>query len=72
MRSDFIPVAELSELTAISIKTLYNGHSAGSGPLAPILCKLGGRLGCWRSDYESWVGKQRRMPTEAKQLSAAA
>lgn len=72
MQSDFILAVELSERTAKSIKSIYNEHSAGRGPLAPILCKLGGRLGCWRSDYENWLETQQRLPPASKQMARVA
>jgi hypothetical protein len=62
---DFIPVARLSELTTIERKSLYNSHSSGRGPLAEILCKLGGRLGAWRCDYEEYVAIKRRLKDAA-------
>lgn len=63
--ADFLTVAELSRRTGIKLKTLYNTHSSGSGPLVEILTKLGSRLGAWRADYELWVAAQRRMKDEA-------
>jgi len=62
--SDFIPVAELAELTGYSKKVFYNAHSAQRGPLHEILVKLGGRLGVWRADYIEWRNLQRRFPTK--------
>jgi predicted DNA-binding transcriptional regulator AlpA len=58
---DFIPVAELARLTGYSRKVFYNSHCAGAGPLAEILTKLGGRLGSWRTDYEVWRDRQRKL-----------
>jgi predicted DNA-binding transcriptional regulator AlpA len=60
MKSDFIPAAELAQLTGRKLKTLYNEHSTGRGPLAPILTKFGMRLGAWRADYEAFVASQRK------------
>lgn len=60
MQADFIPAAELSKLTGRSLKTIYNEHSTGRGPLAPILTKFGDRLGVWRADYEAFVASQRK------------
>lgn len=62
--SDWIPVAELAALTGRRPKSLYNDHSAGRGPFATILTKLGGRLGCWRDDYEALKAEQRRLPVQ--------
>jgi predicted DNA-binding transcriptional regulator AlpA len=65
--ADFLDATELSLLLGIPRRTLYNQKSSGSGPLAPILVKLGGRLGCWRADYDVWVQSQRKLsvpPTE--------
>ena len=64
-KSDFIPVVELSRLTTIPVKTIYNQHSTGKGPLAPILTKLGSRLGAWRADYEAWVVSECRFKEAA-------
>ena len=59
--SDFLPVLDLAKLTKAAPKSIYNQHSTGNGPLAPILVKVGGRLGCWRADYELWRDAQRRL-----------
>jgi predicted DNA-binding transcriptional regulator AlpA len=59
--SDFIPLSELAELTGYSKKVFYHSHSYQRGPLHEILTKLGGRLGCWREDYEEWRDIQRRL-----------
>lgn len=71
MPSDFIPLIELSELVGVSRKTLYNQHSAGAGPLSPIMVKLGGRLGCWRDDYEVFKDSQRRIKIDRRQAALA-
>jgi hypothetical protein len=63
--SDFVPVSELSKLTGRSLKTLQNDHSAGRGPLSKILTKFGGRLGCWRADYDAWIRSQRKLSDAA-------
>jgi predicted DNA-binding transcriptional regulator AlpA len=60
--SDFISATELAHLTGFARKSLYTWHSANSGPLVPILTKIGGRLGAWRHDYEAWKNAQRKMP----------
>ena len=62
---DFLPVVTLEELTGTPVKTMYNAHSKGEGPLSEILTKLGGRLGAWRCDYEAYVASQRRLKDEA-------
>jgi hypothetical protein len=59
--SDFMVVPALAAATSFKPKSIYNQHSSGRGPLAPILVKVGGRLGCWRADYEAWKASQRRM-----------
>lgn len=64
-QSDFIPVAELARRTGYDPKTFYNQHSRGDGPFAGILTKLGGRLGCWRDDYEAFVARARRLKCES-------
>ena len=69
-KSDFIPLSELTQLTGLSKKTLYNVSSSGRGPMAEILSKLGGRLGSWRQDYELWRDAQRKLPS-APQRDAA-
>jgi predicted DNA-binding transcriptional regulator AlpA len=58
---DFITVPPLAERTGYSPGSLYNQHSSGVGPLAPILTKMGGRVGVWRLDYEQWLDSQRRL-----------
>lgn len=63
--ADFIPVARLAELQALDRKSIYNQHSSRRGALVPILVKVGGRLGCWREDYECWKSQQRRLKPEA-------
>jgi hypothetical protein len=60
-QSDFLPVVELAKLTPFKPKGIYNQHSSGTGPLVPILTKVGGRLGAWRADYELWRDSQRRL-----------
>ena len=64
--SDFMLMPELSRCTARAVKTLYDDHYTGRGELAPILTKLGGRLGCWREDYEAFKQSRRRLHTEPK------
>lgn len=59
--SDFMLVRELAQRTGFRDKSIYTWHSANSGPLSGILCKVGGRLGCWRADYDLWVASQRRL-----------
>lgn len=58
--ADFIPVPELAHRTGYEPKSIYNQKSTGVGPLAPILTKLGGRVGVWRVDYERWLAAQCR------------
>jgi predicted DNA-binding transcriptional regulator AlpA len=58
---DFIAATELARLTGFQRKSIYNWHCAKSGPLKSILVKVGGRLGCWRSDYESWRDAQLKL-----------
>jgi hypothetical protein len=70
--SDWISSDELEALTGVDRRTLYNQHSTGKGALAPILTKLGGRLGVWRADYVLWRDAQRRLkPPESEQRPAA-
>jgi len=52
---DFIGAAELGSLTGFSLSGLYSMHATGRGALAPILTKLGSRIGVWRLDYERFV-----------------
>jgi predicted DNA-binding transcriptional regulator AlpA len=65
MQSDFITATDLAKLTGFERKSIYNWHSANSGPLRTILVKVGGRLGCWREDFEIWKGSQRRLTPRA-------
>ena len=60
-KRDFIPADELSQLTARKIKTIYDDHSRGVGPLAEILTKFGGRVGVWRKDYDAFIDRQRKL-----------
>jgi hypothetical protein len=64
VKSSFMPVQELSQETNYAPKSIYNQHSRGRGALAPILVKVGGKLGAWRADYDIWVKLQRRMNSE--------
>jgi predicted DNA-binding transcriptional regulator AlpA len=71
MQSDFIPASELAKLIGVSRKTILNSRCSGTGPLTPILTKVGGRLGAWRADYEQWRDSQRRLKPETEQRPAA-
>jgi len=64
MEQDFIPVTQLAARTGFKAKSLYNQHSSGVGPLAPILTRLGSKVGAWRLDYERFVSEQRRLKDE--------
>lgn len=71
-QADFIPAAELSQLTGLAVNTIYRQWQRNHGPLSPILCKLGNRrLGVWRRDYEIWVSSQRRLKDPSEQRTAA-
>lgn len=70
MTPDFLPVPELAKLTGFAAKGIYNQHSSGTGPLVPILAKVGGRLGAWRADYEIWRDSQRRLKAPTEQSAA--
>jgi predicted DNA-binding transcriptional regulator AlpA len=72
LQSDFIAVTELAQLTGFERKSLYNWHSTGTGPLAPIMTKVGGRLGAWRADYESWRDAQRKLKSPLPEQRPAA
>lgn len=63
MGEDFISVAELALLTGFTKKTIYFQHSTQTGALAPILSKLGRRLGCWKNDYDQWKAAQYKLPS---------
>lgn len=65
MQADFIPIAQLAQLTGRAVKTIQNERSTGRGPLTPILTKVGGRLGAWREDYETWRASQRKLSDAA-------
>lgn len=62
-------VSELSQETNYAPKSIYNQHSRRKGPLAPILVKVGGKLGAWRADYDIWVKSQRRLDSEQTSVS---
>jgi hypothetical protein len=64
VKSDFMSIDEIAAATTFSPKSLYNQHSSGSGAFACLLTKIGGRVGCWRSDYELWIAAQRRITAE--------
>jgi predicted DNA-binding transcriptional regulator AlpA len=70
-QSDFIPALELARLTSFEAKSIYNWHSAGTGPLSSILVKVGSRLGAWRSDYEAWRDAQRKLRPRAPKKAGA-
>jgi predicted DNA-binding transcriptional regulator AlpA len=63
MGDDFISVAELALLTGFTKRTIYFQHSTQTGALAPILSKLGRRLGAWKNDYEQWKTAQYKLPS---------
>lgn len=63
---DFIPAAKICELQCYAKKSLYHQFQTGEWPLAAILVKVGGRLGCWRTDYEQWLAAQRKLPCEQR------
>jgi predicted DNA-binding transcriptional regulator AlpA len=68
VQSDFMLVPELEQATTFHRKSIYNMHSSGQGPLAPLLVKLGGKLGVFRTDYDAWLLAQRRIkPSAAEQ-----
>jgi len=72
MDRDFLPAIELERLTGVAVKTQYNVHYYGKGPLVEILTKCGGRLGAWRADYEIWRDSQRRLQSPQGSDSARA
>jgi hypothetical protein len=59
---DFITAQMLAALMSCSLGDLHNQHSSGRGPVAALLVKVGGRVGVWRQDYETWRDSQRRLP----------
>jgi len=61
VQTDFILADELARLTNRKLKTIYDDHARGVGPLAPILTKFGGRVGVWRADYDALVASQRKL-----------
>jgi predicted DNA-binding transcriptional regulator AlpA len=69
--SDFIDAADLARLLGCSVRGLYNAHRDKSGPFAPILTKLGKRVGAWRADYEEWREAQRKFKPPINSASAA-
>jgi predicted DNA-binding transcriptional regulator AlpA len=70
-QSDFISATELAVLTGFKRKSIYLWNCAGTGPLKPILVKVGGRLGAWRSDYEAWRDAQLKLkPAEPRSQAA--
>lgn len=60
-QTDWMPCEEISRETDYTRKALYNQHYTRRGSLAGILTKVGGRLGCWRADYEIWRDQQRKL-----------
>ncbi len=64
-KRDFIDVHELAQRTGFATKTLLNQRSTGRGAFAPILVRLGGKVGCWRADYEQLIADQRRLKVAA-------
>ena len=68
-KNEFVPLLELAELSGLAPRTIYNQRHRG-GHLASILTKFGGRVGCWRADWEQYKAAQRRLPAEGGNLSA--
>jgi hypothetical protein len=68
--TDFLPIMTLAQLTGYAPGSLYNQHSRGIGPMAPILTKLGSRVGAWRPDYEQWRAAQLRLPAQPQPPAA--
>lgn len=52
--SDFLTVAEVAEMTRLSVGTLRWWRSVGAG--GPVSFKLGRRVMYRRSDVETWLG----------------
>jgi hypothetical protein len=68
---EFMPLDELSAASTYAPNSLRNQHASGRGPLAPILTRFGGKLGCWRCDWDALVASQRRLKgTEKQRLTA--
>lgn len=65
IENDWIPLEELSQLSTYGVNSMRNMHARKSGPLASILCKFGGKLGCWRSDWESYKRANRKLASDA-------
>ncbi len=70
-KSDFISATELSQLTGYTVNAIYAQHQRETGVLAPILTKLGAKVGCWREDYEVWKASLRRLPAPDVRSAAA-
>jgi hypothetical protein len=71
VKSSFMLVPEIEQETTFAKKSVYNMHSSGHGPLAEILCKVGGKLGCWREDFDIWKAARRRLKTPAAKCRRA-
>jgi hypothetical protein len=61
-KADFMPLVELARLLGYSPNAVYAQWANQVGVLVPILTKLGGKVGCWREDYESFKRSRRRLP----------
>jgi hypothetical protein len=62
---DFYTVQKIAALTGYAVKSLYNQHAAGVGPLGNLLTKVGGKLLMSRADYEAWRDRQRKLKDAA-------
>lgn len=57
MTRELLTVAQVSEITGLAMKTLYNLRAAGGGP---PLFSLRRRLRCYRDELDEWIAAQRR------------
>jgi hypothetical protein len=59
--SDFMRLLELAERSGFKQRSIRNQYHGEDGVLKPILTKFGGRLGCWRADWEKFVAQRQKL-----------
>jgi hypothetical protein len=69
--ADFMRLPELAESSGLAPRSIKNMFYAQKGALHPILTKFGGRLGCWRADWEKFKAAQLKLAGVGGNLDAA-
>lgn len=58
IEADFIPAPEFSQVSHFSLSSIYAQNKTKRGPVAHLLTRFGGKLGVWRSDWETFKASQ--------------